>query len=970
MNGSTRASTTLSTSRNGGISQAAQAVVMSLLAAVFAACLSASIARAQGMRADYQRAATLEQRTANRVFRLRVEPQWNTAGTAFWYRIETGPDTHEFLWVDAERGERKAAFDHGKLAAALQAAVRPELAPPIAATRLPLERLEFSADQQRLRFRAFETDWEWRLADHTLRRLDPADQEAARPDAPANPPDRRGAADRLEASGPALAPQETWQRSMDGGEETTVLFVNATVNEIELWWVPAEGPERSYGRLAAGAKRQQHTFAGHAWRIADPKGENRALFVASATPSVARIDARTKAPRAPTPAASPDAVDRKTKGNGDSRRVDNDKTRVASSRSANRQNPGRQNPGRENPGRGPRSQSPDGRWTLEVVDFNLQLVERRKDKSAGNSLPAGPDKPASPDTPAGPDSGEDVEQAADGDVLTSDGTVEDAYGGPFLWSPDGRFVVAWQTLAAPEREVHLIESSPRDQLQPKLHTFPYAKPGDPLPQRRPRIVSLVERRVVPLASELEEILAAPTWSLDGPRWRPDSSGFTFTHHQRGHQLTRVFSLTPTTGAFRVVIEERSPTFFDYAHKQFLHWLDQTGEALWMSERDGHNHLYLYDTANGSVKHQITRGDWVVRGVERVDEEKRQLWLRVSGMDPQQDPYQLHLIRIGLDGSGLTRLTRSDGSHRWRFSPDGRFLLATWSRVDQPPVVELRRSDTGELVCEVERADVSRLIETGWRAPERFVAKGRDGRTDIHGVVIRPANFDPARRWPVVEQIYAGPQSAYVPKEWGSQGGPRQIAELGFVVVMIDGMGTSQRSKAFHDVCHKNLGDAGFPDRIAWIRALGAQYPELDLSRVGLYGGSAGGQNAVRGLIAHGDFYRVAVADCGCHDNRMDKVWWNELWMGWPVGPHFEEQSNAAQAHRLSGRLLLIVGELDRNVDPASTMQVVDALVRADKDFDLLVIPGAGHGAAETPYGRRRRADFLVRHLLGVEPRRE
>jgi dipeptidyl aminopeptidase/acylaminoacyl peptidase len=188
--------------------------------------------------------------------------------------------------------------------------------------------------------------------------------------------------------------------------------------------------------------------------------------------------------------------------------------------------------------------------------------------------------------------------------------------------------------------------------------------------------------------------------------------------------------------------------------------------------------------------------------------------------------------------------------------------------------------------------------------------------------------------------------------------------------MIDGMGTSHRSKAFHDVCHKNLGDAGFPDRIAWIKALGAKYPELDLSRVGLYGGSAGGQNAVRGLIAHGDFYRVAVADCGCHDNRMDKVWWNELWMGWPVGPHFEEHSNAAQAHRLSGRLLLIVGEMDRNVDPASTMQVVDALVRADKDFDLLVIPGAGHGAAETPYGRRRRADFLVRHLLGVEPRRE
>jgi dipeptidyl aminopeptidase/acylaminoacyl peptidase len=185
---------------------------------------------------------------------------------------------------------------------------------------------------------------------------------------------------------------------------------------------------------------------------------------------------------------------------------------------------------------------------------------------------------------------------------------------------------------------------------------------------------------------------------------------------------------------------------------------------------------------------------------------------------------------------------------------------------------------------------------------------------------------------------------------------------------MDGMGTSHRSKAFHDVCWKNLGDSGFPDRIAWIRAAAAKYRELDLTRVGIYGGSAGGQSSTRALLAHGDFYHVAVSDCGCHDNRMDKIWWNEQWMGWPIGPHYAEQSNVTQAHRLTGKLLLIVGELDRNVDPSSTMQVASALVKADKDFDLLVIPGAGHGSAETPYGRRRRADFLVRHLLGVEPR--
>lgn len=900
---------------------------LALVVPVFGATITAS---AQGTRADYERAATFEQRTSNRVFRLRVEPQWNAAGTAFWYRVDTGPDAHEFVWVDVERGERKAAFDHGKLAASLQAAVRPPPSPAVSASRLPLDRLELIADGQRLRFRAFNADWELALADHSLQRLGPPiDNESPKPSPrqhPANSKDKPDAKGERATDAPLLSPQETFQRSTNGGEESAVQFVNATTRELELFWVPSDGAERSYGRLAAGGKHEQHTFAGHVWRVADFKGATQALFVAAATPSIARIDNATKPPRPAPPTESRGTSNRQpTRDRGPGRSND---TRNANSRTGDRQG-----------GRGPSSNSPDGRWTLEIVNDNLQLVARVGD----NREPA---------------------------TLTSDGTTEDAYGGPFLWSPDGRFVVAWQTTAVPEREVHLIESSPRDQLQPKLHTLNYAKPGDPLPQRRPRIVSLDERRVTMLAPELEQIVADKTWSIDGPRWRADSSEFTFTHHERGHQRTRVFAVAPATGVFRVLIEERPPTFFDYAHKQFLHWIDAKGEAIWMSERDGHNHLYLYDTTAGTVKCQITRGEWVVRGVERVDESKRQIWLRVSGIDPEQDPYHIHLIRVGFDGGDLTRLTRADGTHRWRFSPDGRFLLATWSRVDQPPVVELRRSDTGELVCELERGDASRLMETGWRAPERFVAKGRDGHTDIHGIVLRPTNFDPTRRWPVVEQIYAGPQAAYVPKEWGSQGGPRQIAELGFVVVMIDGMGTSHRSKAFHDVCHKNLGDAGFPDRIAWIKALGAKYPELDLSRVGLYGGSAGGQNAVRGLIAHGDFYRVAVADCGCHDNRMDKVWWNELWMGWPVGPHFEEHSNAAQAHRLSGRLLLIVGEMDRNVDPASTMQVVDALVRADKDFDLLVIPGAGHGAAETPYGRRRRADFLVRHLLGVEPRRE
>jgi dipeptidyl aminopeptidase/acylaminoacyl peptidase len=266
------------------------------------------------------------------------------------------------------------------------------------------------------------------------------------------------------------------------------------------------------------------------------------------------------------------------------------------------------------------------------------------------------------------------------------------------------------------------------------------------------------------------------------------------------------------------------------------------------------------------------------------------------------------------------------------------------------------------------ADDSLLKSINWREPERFASLGRDGVTQIYGLIYRPGNFEKNRKYPVIEKIYAGPHGSFVPKSFRAYHSAQAMAELGFIVVQIDGMGTNHRSKAFHDVCWKNIGDSGFADRRLWLESAAKSYPEMDLSRVGIYGGSAGGQSALRALLAHGDFYHAAVADCGCHDNRIDKIWWNELWMGWPVGPHYDEQSNVTQAGKLKGDLLLVVGELDKNVDPASTFQVVDALIREDKDFDLLVVPGAGHGAAESPYGSRRRQDFFVEKLLGVKPR--
>jgi dipeptidyl-peptidase-4 len=547
--------------------------------------------------------------------------------------------------------------------------------------------------------------------------------------------------------------------------------------------------------------------------------------------------------------------------------------------------------------------------------------------------------------------------------LTRDATADDAYEHNFEWSPDSAYLVARKTQEGDHRKVYLVQSSPPDQLQPKLLSYDYLKPGDRIPTTRLHLFDLRKHREIPISTK-----DCPTpWSVSDARWDQDSSRFTFEYNQRGHQVYRVLSVDAPSGDVKTIIDEESKTFFDYADKRFIQYLNATREIIWMSERDGWNHLYLYDSQTGKVKNQITRGNWVVRGVDRVDEAKRQIWFRAGGIFGDQDPYYVHYCRINFDGTGLVVMTAGDGTHTIAYSPDGRFIIDRYSRVDMAPVTELRRVSDGKLISPLEKGDLSELEAGGWKSPERFTAKGRDGVTDIYGVIYRPTTFDPARKYPVLEDIYAGPQDSFVPKNFSAYRRDQSMAELGFIVVQIDGMGTNNRSRAFHDVCWHNLGDSGFPDRILWIKAAAAKYPYIDATHVGIYGTSAGGQSALRALEAYGDFYKAAVADCGCHDNRMDKIWWNELWMGWPLGPWYFEQSNVTNANRISGKLLLIVGELDHNVDPSSTMQVVNALIKADKDFDLLVIPNADHGE-DGDYGERRRRDFFVRNLLGVEPR--
>jgi dipeptidyl aminopeptidase/acylaminoacyl peptidase len=561
-------------------------------------------------------------------------------------------------------------------------------------------------------------------------------------------------------------------------------------------------------------------------------------------------------------------------------------------------------------------------------------------------------------------------------LLSTDGS-EGNYYEPrsIVWSPDSTKVVVYRIRPGYKREVRYIESSPEDQIQPKFSSIVYAKPGDVLDLEQPVLFDVAANKQI----NVDNSLFPNPYELTDPAWRKDSRAFFFEYNQRGHQVYRVIEVDGA-GKPRASISDEPKTFFSYrpanggladSGRRYRYDLSDGKEIIWMSERDGWSHLYLFDGTSGAVKNQITKGEWVVRGVQRVDEAKRQIWFSAGGMYPGKDPYFAYYYRINFDGSGLTRLTDADANHNGAYSSDNQFFVDNYSRVDLPPVLELRKTTDNSVLATVEKGDITDLVKTSWRAPEVFTSKARDGKTDIWGIIIRPTNFDPSKKYPVIENIYAGPQGSFVPKAFLSYSSMMAQAEIGFIVVQIDGMGTSNRSKVFHDVAWKNLGDAGFPDRILWHKAVAAKYPWYDITRVGLYGGSAGGQNALGGLLFHPQFYKAAVAYAGCHDNRMDKIWWNEQWMGWPIGPQYSASSNVDNAYRLQGNLLLVVGEMDTNVDPSSTMQVVRQLIKHNKDFDLLVVPGANHGAARgdryTAYGDHKRYDFFVRHLLGAKP---
>ncbi len=571
--------------------------------------------------------------------------------------------------------------------------------------------------------------------------------------------------------------------------------------------------------------------------------------------------------------------------------------------------------------------SPDKKWSFFLKDNNIYL----KPFAGGDSI-----------------------------AYTSDGTATLPYG-EVSWSPDSRYLVAYKIKRVIDKPVYYIATSLPGVTRGEVKQQNYKQPGDEFSTYEMFVIKVAEKSVEKVDTDIIDFFDAPRL-----RWNNgDNNHYLYERVDRGHQRFRIIEVNAADGSTRNIVDEQTNTFI-YEQKIFTYYLPATSEIIWVTEKDGWRHVYLVDAKAGFVKNQITKGEWVVRSIDSVDLTKREIWFQGSGMNPEEDPYNIHYYRIGFNGKNLVRLTSPGFNHRLLFSPDKQYFLDVYSTVNQLPVSIVGKTSDGKKVMDIEQTDASRYIAAGFSLPEVFHAKGRDGLTDIWGVVFRPSDFDPSKRYPIIENIYAGPQDSFVPKAFSATGEMQSMAELGFIVVQIDGMGTYNRSKAFHDICWKNLGDAGFPDRILWMRSLADKYPQADTSRIGLYGTSAGGQNSLGGLLFHPEWYKTAVSACGCHDNRVDKQWWNEQWMGYPVGKHYDEQSNITNAYKLKGDLLLIVGEADQNVPPESTYRVADALIKAKKTFEFLSIPGMGHSDGG-PYGRVKKRDFFVKSLLGIDP---
>lgn len=601
--------------------------------------------------------------------------------------------------------------------------------------------------------------------------------------------------------------------------------------------------------------------------------------------------------------------------------------------------------------------SPDGKWELFASGFNLFLRATGANSSRQLTTDGSFEQPYATEVP-GPQQ------------MVREGRTDITWPTHAAWSPDSRTILTWQLDIRGAGQLSFTQATPPDGVRPRTFTYLYPLPGDAAPVARMVVIDRDSGRITPLAIDPLPILYyGSPWPQ--PQWSRDGSSLLHAHVNRGWTNFTISVIDPETGAARALFNEASTTCMDPGNGLVLREFDGGKQILWRSDRDGYDHLYRYDRQTGALLGQVTKGPWMVLDVLDIDESAGMIYFTAVGREAGRDPYLRHLYRCRFDGSGVELLTPENAEHWVWLRPGGTYFVDLCSQVPGETVTRVRDRN-GAAVMELQRADVADLTALGWKAPEYFVLPGRDGKTPIYGCIYRPTNFDPSRNYPVIDEVYSGPHHVQTPRTLAAifRVHGQSIAELGFIVVYIDGMGTANRSKAYQDVSYKNLVDGGFPDHIAVLKQLAAKYPYMDLDRVGVYGYSAGGYNTAQALLSFGDFYKVGVAASGNYDHRMDKAWWNELWMGYPVTQPYIDQSCITRAPNLKGKLMLAHGELDDNVPPYVAYRLADALMKADKEFEFMIVPNAHHNLTLDKTFIRRRWDFFVKHLLGKEPQQD